>query len=163
MKIVVSSQSQVKLDAVKNALTALGIEAEIIGIKVKSNVPEQPMDDETLLGARNRAANAATHARQLAPDADLYISIENGIYTQTDGRYIDKAVVLAVAKDGTEAIAYSEGVEFPKDCVEEARRRGFDTTTVGKVMQELGIVEKHDDPHLTLREDGGLPIYWAKR
>ena len=34
--------------------------------------------------------------------------------------------------------------------MEEARSRGFDTWTVGRVMQEKGIVKKHDDPHLDL-------------
>ena len=146
MKIIVGSQSQVKLDAVTQALAATGIEAEIVGVKAKSNVAEQPMDNETLDGARNRA----NHARQLAPDGDLYIAIENGIFTEPDGRYVDKAVVMAIAKDGMETVALSEGVEFPKAAVEEARQRGFATTTAGQVMAEQGVVAKHDDPHFSL-------------
>jgi hypothetical protein len=32
----------------------------------------------------------------------------------------------------------------------EAKRRGFDTWTVGKVMEEQGLIRQHDDPHLDL-------------
>ena len=131
MKIIVGSQSQVKLDAVNGALKMLGIEAEVVGVKAKSNVAEQPMDDETLQGARNRAR----HSRELAADGDLYLAIENGVFTEGD-RFVNKAVVMAIAKDGTETLATSDGVEFPKASVEEARKRGFATTTVGQVMAE---------------------------
>ncbi len=96
MKIIVGSQSQVKIDAVNNALKKLGIDAEVVGVKAKSDVAEQPIDDETLQGARNRAQ----HARQLVADGDLYLAIENGVYTEGD-RFVDKAVVMAIAKDGT--------------------------------------------------------------
>ena len=152
MKIVVGSQSQVKLDAVKSALAELGLEVEVVGVKAKSYVSEQPIDDETITGARNRAA----HAKELCADGDLYISIENGVFAEAGGRYLDRAVVLSIARDGSEAIAISDGmaisdsVEFPAASVNEARKRGFATTTVGKVMEEQGIVAKHDDPHLSL-------------
>lgn len=145
MKIIVGSQSQVKIEAVRGALKKRGIQAEVVGVKAKSNVAEQPMDDETLHGARNRAE----HARTLVADGDLYLAIENGIFTEGE-RFFDKAVVLAMAKDGTETWAFSDGVEFPKAAVEEARKRGFATTTVGQVMAEQGIVATHDDPHLSL-------------
>jgi len=34
--------------------------------------------------------------------------------------------------------------------VEEARKRGFETTTVGEVMEEKGIISNRKDPHLDL-------------
>jgi len=144
MKIVVGSQSAVKLDAVKNALVNRK-NIEVVGVKANSGAPEQPIGDETLLGARNRAADA----RKLAPDADLYIAIENGIFLE-NGHWIDKAVVLAVTKDRHEHIEYSKGVEFDKQWVDEARELGFDTITVGKLMAAKGVVRKHDDPHADL-------------
>ena len=146
MKFILCSQSQIKLAAVKNALVRLGIEAEVVGVKARSNVAEQPIDGETLQGAKNRAI----HARKLAGDGDFYIAIENGVYAEVDGRFVDKAVVLVIAKDGAAGKAFSEGVEFPKASVEEARRRGFATTTVGQVMAEQGLVAKPDDCSLSL-------------
>ena len=146
MKIIVASQSPIKLDAVKNALSILNIEAEVIGVKAQSNVAEQPINDETLKGAKNRIY----FAQQLDVDADLYIAIENGIYVASNGHFIDKAIVLAIAKDGTENIVLSRGVEFPKVYVEEAIKRGLTTTTVGQVMAEQGVISNPYDPHLSL-------------
>jgi len=89
-----------------------------VGVKTKSGIAEQPIDDETLQGARNRVR----HAQELVGDADLYIAIENGIFHE-DGKFIDKAVVLMISKEGKENIALSEGVEFPAASVEKARQR----------------------------------------
>jgi inosine/xanthosine triphosphatase len=144
MKVVVGSQSAVKLEAVKSAFASHD-NVEVVGVKADSRAPEQPIDGETLIGARNRAA----HSRELSPDADLYVAIENGIFTEGD-RYVDKAVVLTVTKDGREHVEYSAGVEFPAQYVDEARKLGFDKMTVGKVMAAAGFVKKHDDPHADL-------------
>ena len=97
----------------------------------------------------HRARNRLDHAKKLSPGADYYVSIENGLFEEK-GLYIDRAVVTVM--DGKDRVKtmYSDGVEFPKDSVEETRRRGFDKWTVGKVMQEQGVVREHNDPHLTL-------------
>lgn len=144
MKIVLASTSKVKEEACKKAFAAIA-GVEIICVKAPSGVNEQPVDDETLRGAFNRIA----FARNAVPDADLYVSIENGIFNE-NGAFVDRAVVT-IAKKGEEPVVfYSDGVAFPKACVEEARKRGFETTTVGRIMEEWGIVAKHDDPHADL-------------
>ncbi len=142
MKVVLASTSAVKLEACR---AAFGLEAEIITVKAPSGVNEQPLNDETLTGAFNRIAAA----KQLAPGADVYVSIENGIFEE-EGRYIDRPVIVVARGACENHITYGEGVEFPKGSVEETRRRGFDTCTVGRVMQEQGLVRQHDDPHRDL-------------
>lgn len=167
MKIVVASESPFKVRAVERALEKLGIEAEvvgvnavrevtdeaqIIGVKAKSNVAEQPMQKETLEGAKNRLAHAQELAKQAGHhDADLYIAIENGLFKHMfTGSYMDQAVVLAVGRDGEPKHEWSKKVKFPTKAVEEARRRGFQNTTAGQVMQEWGMVKDHRDPHSDL-------------
>lgn len=142
MKIVLASTSAVKLEALR---AAFGASAEIVTLKAPSGVNEQPLNAETLTGAFNRIGAA----REAVPDADLYVSIENGIFEE-EGRFIDKPVVTVAKAQGAPEVTYGEGVEFPRGSVEEARRRGFDQWTVGKVMQEQGLVRQHDDPHLDL-------------
>lgn len=144
MRIVLSSTSAVKVDACKQAF-GVGSDTEIVTVKAPSGVNEQPLNDETLRGAFNRL----NYARSAVPNADYYVSIENGIF-QENGRYVDRAVVTVMNKDGETRTTYSEGVEFPSASVEETRKRGFETWTVGKVMQEQGVVAQHDDPHLSL-------------
>lgn len=142
MKIVLASTSAVKIDACRKAF---GAAAEITGVKVASGVNEQPINDETVQGAFNRIAAA----RVVMPGADIYVSIENGIFEE-NGKYIDRPVITVAKGAGTPEVIYGDGVEFPAVAVDEARKRGFDTWTAGKVMQEQGIVKQHDDPHLDL-------------
>jgi non-canonical (house-cleaning) NTP pyrophosphatase len=138
---VVASQSPLKFEAVNKALAAKNIHAEVIGVAANSDVPAQPLNGQTEQGAKNRL----THARQLTPDADLYIAIENGIFEET-GHFVDKAVVSTETKDGAQRTTYSNSIECPAEYVEEARRRGFDTTTVGMVMAEK---KAQSDPTFT--------------
>ena len=142
MKIVLASPSAVKLEACR---AAFGDDAEIVTVKAPSGVNEQPMNGETVTGAFNRIAAA----KQMAPGADLYVSIENGVFEE-DGHCIDRPVVVVSRGQGDPQVTYGDGVEFPKESVDEARRRGFDKWTVGKIMEEQGIVRQHDDPHLSL-------------
>lgn len=142
LKIVLASTSAVKLDACR---AAFGDDAEIITVKAPSGIAEQPMNGETVTGAFNRIAAA----KKLVPDADLYVSIENGIFEEK-GHDIDRPVVVVSRASGNAEVTFGEGVEFPHESVEEARRRGFDTWTVGRVMQEQGLIRQHDDPHLDL-------------
>jgi non-canonical (house-cleaning) NTP pyrophosphatase len=137
VKIVLASTSAVR--------AAFGDAADIVTIKAPSGVNEQPMNSETVTGAFNRIAIAKAQV----PGADLYVSIENGIFDE-QGHCIDRPVVVVSREMGDAQVTYGEGVEFPKDSVDETRRRGFDKWTVGKVMEEQGIVKKHDDPHLSL-------------
>ena len=151
MKIILSSQSDVKIKACKRTFNDVS-NLEVYGLKVPSYVAEQPFDDQTITGAANRLNQLVEKDLGLGEE-DLYISIENGIF-QENGKFIDRAVVVIRNSKGQMKIAMSEGVEFPKACVSEARERGFSTVTVGKFMQEVGLVKNHADPHACLSRDG---------
>lgn len=83
IKIVVASQNPVKLEAVKEGLSAfLNERFELLGVSVASEVSDQPMTDaETLLGAENRVKNAQL---QFA-GYDFYIGIEGGVEDSSEG------------------------------------------------------------------------------
>lgn len=142
MKIVVGTESDLKLAAVRSIFK----NAEVIGVATNSGVPEQPQEDETRQGARNRL----DHARKQIPNADMYIAIENGIFNES-GHYIDRAVIL-LGEGNSEVMEYSSGVEFPEKYYLEAKALGFDRITVGEVMFKAGIVRNKKDPHADLGE-----------
>lgn len=82
-KVIIASKNPVKIKAVQKAfdkMMSVG-DVEFVGTSVDSGVGDQPMsDEETLLGATNRARNA-----QLAmPEADYWVGIEGGIQEQGD-------------------------------------------------------------------------------
>ncbi len=76
--ITVASTNPVKLQAALRGFIKLfpEIEFEIRSVSTSSGVRVQPVgDEETLLGATNRAFAA----RSLAPDCDFWVGIEGGI------------------------------------------------------------------------------------
>ncbi len=147
--VVIASDNPVKVDAVKMAVAKMYADSkmdfEFKPVKTSSGVSEQPFDQETEAGASQRLI----HAEQLAPNADLYVAVENGIY-QVDGRYVDKAIVKLKMKDQGEKTLESVPVEFPKQYVEEAKRIGFAKTTVGECLFKAGVVQNAKDPHANL-------------
>jgi non-canonical (house-cleaning) NTP pyrophosphatase len=145
MLIALGSQSEIKRVAITTALRQFGIHAQLVAVKASSDVSEQPFDDETITGAKNRAL----HTAALVPGADLAMAIESGIFAR-NGQYLDIAVVLVQLPDGEMLVQESEGVVFPSDAVEEAKRRGTAAWTVGKILQESGRITLHNDPHLSL-------------
>jgi len=78
MKIIVASQNPVKISAVKAGFSAIfpNEQPEIAGTNVSSGVKDQPMSEkEALLGATNRANNAAS----VHTDADFLVGLEGGV------------------------------------------------------------------------------------
>jgi inosine/xanthosine triphosphatase len=76
--IILASKNPVKVQAVLMGFQSMfpGLEWEIQGVAAASGVPDQPLsDDETLLGALNRAQNAA----RLHPSADFWVGVEGGL------------------------------------------------------------------------------------
>lgn len=76
--IIIASENPVKIQATLDGFSKMFPDEkfEIKGISVDSEVKVQPMsDEETLMGAENRARNAM----KIYPQADYYIGIEGGI------------------------------------------------------------------------------------
>jgi len=81
-KVIVGSTNPVKINSTKVAFETAFPEEEfdVEGVSVVSDVRDQPMsNDETLLGARNRANNAKAKHK-----ADFWVGIEGGIEDHAD-------------------------------------------------------------------------------
>jgi len=81
-KVIVGSKNPVKVDAVRQGFEKMFPDEnfEVSGFEVASGVNDQPMgDEETFLGAKNRA----TKARELFPDADFWVGLEGGNIAHT--------------------------------------------------------------------------------
>lgn len=97
-KVIVASKNPVKVEAVTKGFRKLlpSASLEFEGVSAPSNVPDQPRgDDETLLGAKNRAEKA----KQARPDADYWVGIEGGIGSNDRGTEVF-AWVYIINKDG---------------------------------------------------------------
>ncbi len=90
-KIIVGSQSPIKLEAVRETVLELGILVDVVGVNVSSGVNVQPYGyDEIMRGAQNRAAVAlGVHGDQ---DTAATIGIENGV-VERGNKYFDVAAI----------------------------------------------------------------------
>ena len=147
MKIILGFTSTHKLAAVREACERLGLQFDVGGVKTSSGINEQPVGfEETSAGTLTRANGV----QEQELDA-IAVGIESGIFRfgQEERHTLDLAVVVVLTSDGRKIVTTSSGVSFPEDCVDEAERRGFDTTTVGSV-----VTEQHGgdptDPHSVL-------------
>ena len=79
--VAVGSTNPVKIAAVRSVIARVARSARVDGVKVDSTVRDQPWgDDETIRGARSRAA-----AAREALGADLGVGLEGGVVEDDDG------------------------------------------------------------------------------
>jgi inosine/xanthosine triphosphatase len=100
----------VKIGAVADAVAALSVAADVIGIAAASGVPSQPWgDEETLAGARHRLADAKREA------ADVWVGIEGGLIHAVGrlGQVDAMAWLVAEHADGRIGTARTATFELP--------------------------------------------------
>jgi inosine/xanthosine triphosphatase len=114
-KVVIASENPVKVEVAKRAFAAVFPDEsfEYIAYKSESNVPEQPMGEETIQGARNRLAYIKTHI----PDADYWISQEGGAYTDYNEMYA-RAWIVVSDTEGFTAEASTASEHLPNGIAE---------------------------------------------
>ncbi len=154
-EILLASTNKQKFIAVESAAKIV-YPNEVIrvrGAAAQSEIHQQPFGlEETKLGAENRLKNAL--AANFAV-YDLAISIENGLFPEGNDaqpKYIDRAIIIAQRSDGKRRMELSEGVEFPRDVVEELMKtpNGFAQRTVGSLLHERNLAVNENDPHTFL-------------
>lgn len=79
VKILVGSTNPAKIDSVKEAFSHYFKEMEVIGVDVQSNVPEQPLNNQTFDGAQNRAKALQKINQENNYGASYFVGIEGGI------------------------------------------------------------------------------------
>lgn len=131
MKVFIATKNNTKITGAKLAFEKFFGNVEIEGFSVPSNVPEQPIDDETLIGAKNRVKNLKNYADKNNLSADYYIAIESGM-ANIGGSYF--IVNMAVIEDnfGNQSIGAGPAFPVPEDKVERIKQIGL-----GDVMNEL--------------------------
>lgn len=74
-KVLIGSTNPSKIAATKEAFEKFFDDVVVEGISVSSNVPGQPINEQTYEGAKNRALALKEHD----PDASFYVGIEGGV------------------------------------------------------------------------------------
>ncbi len=136
MKIAIATASELKIRALKNALSILKIDAEIVYSKTSSGVAEQPFGyEETSKGALNRVMQCKDIF-----DPDISVAVESGLIP-IGKSYFDIACVHTISKENQESIAYSSGYCVPEWMVQEVKANNTD---IGIIAQRLSNSTDND-------------------
>ena len=136
MKVAVGTANKSKILAVKKAWAILG-NAEIIGVKVYSGVPEQPKGiKQIVLGALNRAIKA-----RLKTGSDYGVGIEAG-YITLGSLIMDLQAAVIVDKENYVTIGFGPGFQIPREALKYNTLGGYMAEVTGRksINEEIGAI-----------------------
>lgn len=136
MKILIGTTNEAKIRGAELAFKHYFKDVLVEGIKVESNVPNQPVDEEIYNGVKNRIDNLIKYAKNNNIDADYFLTIESGI-TKKLGKWIIINIALITDKNGYTSWGTSEGFPVPGKYVDEIIK-----TDLGTVMDKM--FNEHD-------------------
>lgn len=131
MKVLIGTKNPGKIKGAKMAFDNYFNSYEIDGINVPSEVSDQPINDDTYLGAYNRVKNVREYARQMNIRADYYVAIESGLVKMFNHYFITNVAVISDNK-GYISVGNSASFPVPEKYVKDITKR-----TLGKVMDEI--------------------------
>ncbi|MBQ2864217.1 MAG: DUF84 family protein [Clostridia bacterium] len=131
MKVLIGTKNPGKIEGAKRALAKYFDNFELEGVKVSSDVADQPVGIETYNGALNRVNNLVAYAKQNNIEADLFLSVESGLTSELGFWAITNIAVIKNSK-GEMGVGSSASFPVPNKYVEQIK-----TQTLGTVMDNI--------------------------
>lgn len=124
MKVLIATQNKGKIEGARRAFEKYFADVEVVGISAPSDVPEQPVNNETWQGAKNRVKNLKQIAKEENIEADYFVSIESGMMNSL-GSWMIVNIAVVEDKNGEESISSSSGFPVPDKLVEKIKTKGL--------------------------------------
>jgi len=132
MLILVGSKNPVKIESVNDAFQHYFPAIIVKGIDVNSGVPDQPVNSDTFLGAKNRADALRELNKTSELKADFMVGIEGGIMNIC-GTWFSFGCICIINKDGKSSFGTSSHFPLPGQIIDELLRG----VELGKVIDNL--------------------------
>lgn len=136
MKILVGSKNPVKVAAAKEAFEKYYGNCDVLGIEVESGIPAQPINEETFMGAENRAKKLFEINKEQNLSADFFVGIEGGII-KIHNTWFGYGGMCIIDKNKNIAFGSSPHFELPDTITKQLINR----RELGDVMDEIMKVE----------------------
>ena len=137
VRVAVGSANGVKVAAVLDEFArVLPIATEVRGFEVKTGVPEQPRDGQTLTGARNRAKAALA----AWPEADYAVGIEAGLvrYPSHEG-HLEAQACVVLDRLGLETHGWGPAFHYPGFVTQRALEGEMVSDILGPIANDLAL------------------------
>lgn len=131
MKVLIGTKNPGKIEGARRALSKYFKDFELEGVKVASDVSEQPVGVETYQGALNRVNNLMKYAKDNHIKADLFISVESGLVSELGFWAITNIAVIKNTQNEM-GVGSSPSFPVPNKYVEAIKKE-----TLGTVMDRL--------------------------
>lgn len=131
MKVIIATNNKGKIEGAKRAFEKYFEDVEVIGVSAASDVPDQPINDETFQGAKNRIKNLKSYAKENNVDADFFVAIESGMMNNL-GSWMIINIAAIEDRNGIESISCGSGFPVPDKYIERIK-----TETLGNVMDDI--------------------------
>lgn len=157
---LVGSTNPAKVTGAEQALMPYFEKVNIKGIKVETNVSDEPIDKDIYIGAKNRVTNLIRYAKENNISADYYMGIESGI-TNLLGKWTIINVAVVVDKNGYESWGTSSGFPVPEKLVKDiidtdlstVIDRLFDTTNLRSNVGGISYLTHGEISRIDLSRD----------
>jgi len=127
LRVGVGTDNPVKVRAICHVMESLSLRARVRGVRVRTEVPEQPFGDEALQGAMNRAKAAIG-------TGDFGVGIEAGlVWSPLISDYFDVQYAAIVDRAGQITVGHGPGFTYPPRVLENVKAG----RSVGKAMARL--------------------------
>ena len=115
IQVLVGSKNPIKIDAITDAFHNYFPEVNVAGVEVSSGVPDQPFDDDTFIGAENRA-QALFNQFSPGSEVDYFAGIEGGIIKVYNAWYALGCICL-MNKQGQKSFGTSALFQLPAEWI----------------------------------------------
>lgn len=122
MKILIGTKNKGKVEATQKAFSRFFENVKVEGIAVESEVPEQPINDEALQGAKNRVKNLKKYAKENDLNIDFYVAMESGI-TDKFGCWLNVTTAYVEDKNGDNAVGLGPAYQIPDRYIDEVKEK----------------------------------------
>lgn len=118
MLILVGSKNPVKIESVKEAFDKYFPDVTVRGVEVSSGVPDQPVNDDTFNGAKNRADALYKINETDNLNAQYFVGIEGGIINICD-KWFSMGCICIISDQGKVGFGTSSHFSLPKKIIDK--------------------------------------------
>lgn len=134
IKVAVGTANKVKVDAVTRVFTQVFGLVEVVQIDSEHEVGKQPMEEDTIRGAIERAKGALA-----ASKADFGVGVEAGLFfNKALDKHLDVQYCAIVDSSGRMTVGHGPGFEYPPEVIRSVLQGG----TVGDTMSRITEIDK---------------------
>ena len=140
-KVLIGSENSVKIESVRQSFSKFFKPVDAKGLSVDSGVSDQPFNEETFTGTKNRAEHVKRINDEQSLNANFFVGIEGGIL-QLHNRWFQFTVIHISDQQHRESFGTTGLYELPNWIVEKLLAGSELAHIIDELAQDTNTKEK---------------------